>query len=581
MLKIYSNCIFKVVFTAALLILTQSCSRGGGSGENSGSPHVPVISVFEAAPSAITLPQDVTLSFSVSGADSLIIDHGVGTVTGMAAVDVHVSTTTTYTLTASNATGSATAETTVTLVPPMVEEAPDSFYFGWNVHLASYYNRGFLTPVFDKILELGSNSLRCGLEWSWMQHNNTTDFSVGNDLKAEVEITNSNTLSSSPLAFIDLVGFANALFWSQDTQDITVNPGVQGSVFDVYAAGFENYVQFEMALRPRQAFYEIYNEWNLGFHISGSTPSRDEVIQGDTYARLVTRVAPKIRMTDPDALILTAGLADCKGTGLPYGACFPWLIDQLNFLAGFEGNLKLIDGVAIHTYADMNVLSMPERLYSGLVTGRSWLMERSPSYAAAPKDFYITEAGFPLITAGGSTLSEQDQSDNLQRLFFLFRTLPYVKGIWVYDFIDDAYSGREGSFGVLRGDQSEKTAYGQLKALALLIKKATGWTLLHGDIKVTPWANRLTDQWISYYPKTFFAVRCDYANTALQKNQRITIVWSPTGQPLSVTATSNAPMTMTGDYGGQPSPLPSGSIIQATSRPLFIVQDEGQTLTLF
>jgi hypothetical protein len=578
--KIFSLC-FWVIALFSTILFTNACKKGGNSIE----PEIiavqaPIISTFTATPSEITSEKDVTLGFSVSGADTLFIDQGVGNVTGMTGINVHVAATTTYTLTATNARGSVTATAAVILIPQAVTESPDSFYFGWNVHLAGYYNRGFLTPVFQKIQDLGANSLRCGLEWGWMQYNNTTSFSLGADLKAETDIVNANTASDNPMAYIDLVGFENSLFWNQITQDITVNPASPGSVFDVYATGYANYVQHEISLRPRQTFYEIYNEWNLGFHINNATLSHDAVRDGDTYARLVTRIAPVIRSQTPDALILTAGLADCKGSGLPYGACFPWLIDQLNYLAGFKGDISLIDGVAIHTYADMNILAMPERLYSSLVTGRSWLMERSPAYAASPKDFYITEAGFPLITAGGQTFTEQDQANNLERLFFLFRTLPYVKGIWIYDFIDDAISGREGSFGILKGDQSEKAAYARLKALAPLIKKGTSWALIHGDIKVTPWTNRLTDQWINYYPKQFFAVECLHADAVKQKNQKITILWSPTGQSINVTVTSPKPMTITSDFSSDPVVLSSGSTVQASPRPLFIFQDKENSLTL-
>lgn len=450
----------------------------------------------------------------------------------------------------------------------------DSFYFGWNVHLASYDKRGVLMPVFAKLQEIGANSLRGGLEWTWMQYQNTTSFSSSPELQAETNIVNANTLSANPMSMLDVVGFANELFWHQATQDITVNPTTPGSVFDTYAKGYVKYVQHEMELRPRQTFYEIHNEWNYGFHIDSATPNYDLVRLGDTYARLFVSVAPAIRTKNASAKILTAGVADCKGPNMPWGACYPWVIDQLEYIAALHGSLDLVDGVAVHTYADTNTLAMPERLYSGLLSGRDWLMQQSPAFAANPKDFYLTEAGFPQITAGNGTLTEQEQSNNLQRLFFLYRTLPYVKGIWVYDFIDDSLAGREGSFGVLKNDQGEKVAYGQLKALSPLIKRGTSWVLLHGDVSATPWAKRLTDQWISRFPKQFFAVQALYAN------QRVTMVWSPTAQPLNVQVTSADAMTMTTDFAVPPVALETNAVLTATSRPLFIFQAPSASLTL-
>jgi hypothetical protein len=74
----------------------------------------PVISSFTASPSVIAPGQSSTLSWSVSGATSLSISPGVGPVTGTS-VSVSPTTTTEYVLTASNAAGSTTARTTVTV----------------------------------------------------------------------------------------------------------------------------------------------------------------------------------------------------------------------------------------------------------------------------------------------------------------------------------------------------------------------------------------------------------------------------------------------------------------------------------
>jgi Glycoside hydrolase family 44 len=74
----------------------------------------PVISSFSAAPASITTGQSSTLSWTGTGATSLSIDQGVGTVTGTSKA-VSPTATTAYTLTATNANGSVTASTTVTV----------------------------------------------------------------------------------------------------------------------------------------------------------------------------------------------------------------------------------------------------------------------------------------------------------------------------------------------------------------------------------------------------------------------------------------------------------------------------------
>jgi hypothetical protein len=96
------------------MVLLLACG-GGGSAETSTAAR-PVIGAFAVAPATITSGQDVTLTWSVAGAESLSLSPGIGPVTGTGAT-VHASATTTYTLTATNASGTDTAQSTVTLAP--------------------------------------------------------------------------------------------------------------------------------------------------------------------------------------------------------------------------------------------------------------------------------------------------------------------------------------------------------------------------------------------------------------------------------------------------------------------------------
>jgi hypothetical protein len=95
---------------AALAIAASGCSQ-------SAAPAVPVIGSFAATPASILPGASSLLSWTVSGASSLSIDHGVGGVTGTS-ISVTPATTTTYRLTATNGAGTATADATVTVVPP-------------------------------------------------------------------------------------------------------------------------------------------------------------------------------------------------------------------------------------------------------------------------------------------------------------------------------------------------------------------------------------------------------------------------------------------------------------------------------
>ena len=79
----------------------------------------PIISSFTASPDTIAPGASSTLSWDVTGADTVIIDNGVGTAAGPS-VSVTPSVSTTYTLTAANAAGSVTARALVTVTGSFV-----------------------------------------------------------------------------------------------------------------------------------------------------------------------------------------------------------------------------------------------------------------------------------------------------------------------------------------------------------------------------------------------------------------------------------------------------------------------------
>jgi hypothetical protein len=115
----------------AFLIGLFAC--GGGSKDGTGTTHVtppsaPSIASFDALPNAIMTGDSASLSWSVTGATGLSIDHEVGGVTGQSHITVSPTTTTTYTLTATNDGGSSTKQTTVTVgstpVAPVIVTQP-------------------------------------------------------------------------------------------------------------------------------------------------------------------------------------------------------------------------------------------------------------------------------------------------------------------------------------------------------------------------------------------------------------------------------------------------------------------------
>ncbi len=84
-------------------------------------PAKPVINSFTANPQTITQGQSTTLSWGVTGSSAVLsINQNVGTVTGTSKI-VSPTATTTYTLTASNAGGTTTAQVSVNVIVPQVQ----------------------------------------------------------------------------------------------------------------------------------------------------------------------------------------------------------------------------------------------------------------------------------------------------------------------------------------------------------------------------------------------------------------------------------------------------------------------------
>ena len=81
----------------------------------------PVIGAFTASPASITSGQGSVLSWSLSGADTVSIDNGIGPESNASSSSATVSPsqTTSYTLTAINYIGTTTAQTTVTVTVPV------------------------------------------------------------------------------------------------------------------------------------------------------------------------------------------------------------------------------------------------------------------------------------------------------------------------------------------------------------------------------------------------------------------------------------------------------------------------------
>jgi len=91
-------------------------------GCNGLNPTEPVINSFNADSATITEGESVTLSWQVTDADDVSINQGIGSVGLSGSTSVSPTSTTNYTLTATNSAGSSIATVTITVNPAIVEQ---------------------------------------------------------------------------------------------------------------------------------------------------------------------------------------------------------------------------------------------------------------------------------------------------------------------------------------------------------------------------------------------------------------------------------------------------------------------------
>ena len=112
----FTHVLRRAATNAAAAFLAALIAACGGNDYGTAVLVAPTIATFTVTPAAQAFGGgQVVLSWSAPGASTLVIDNGVGDVSGLSSKAVNVTANTTFTLTASNSYGSATATTAVTV----------------------------------------------------------------------------------------------------------------------------------------------------------------------------------------------------------------------------------------------------------------------------------------------------------------------------------------------------------------------------------------------------------------------------------------------------------------------------------
>ena len=307
--------------------------------------------------------------------------------------------------------------------------ADAKFIAGVCTHFAQ--GKGIVDANLSMIVQSGATSIRDEASWGGVEREKD---------KLVLAASHDNYVTRTLAAGLDplmILDYGNRHY---DGGDKPVSPEA--------IEGFVRYAEFMVRhFRGKIRMYEIWNEWDIS--IGGTKPGTAE-----TYVNLLKAVYPRMKAIDPSLLIM--GGAMTSG-GIRKG----WLDRMLE-----AGALAACDAVSIHTYN-----------YSGKDRSRTpeaWAefcaqAEASLRKANQGRDvpLYVTEMGWPTHTAANGT-APQLSGAYLARMFLLGRTMPYLRGIWWYDFQDDGWRPEynENNFGMVRPDLTAKPAYWVMKDVA-------------------------------------------------------------------------------------------------------------------
>jgi len=221
--------------------------------------------------------------------------------------------------------------------------------------------------------------------------------------------------------------------------------------------GYARYCELVVRhFKGRVRMYEIWNEWDLAGprHRGPATP--------ESYAKLLKAVYRRMKAADP-AITVLGGAA--TGGAVRRG----WLEDLLR-----AGALENVDAISIHTYmygAPDAASRRPEAWAQWIPQVESMLQKYS---GGKEVPLYITEMGWPTEIDRRGTPPALAAA-YLARTFLLARTMPFLKGLWWYDFQNDGWDSthNEHNFGLVRADLTPLPGYFTLSSIAELASRAT------------------------------------------------------------------------------------------------------------
>ncbi len=207
--------------------------------------------------------------------------------------------------------------------------------------------------------------------------------------------------------------------------------------------------------RGRVAAYIIWNEPNLAREWSNRPPDPA------AYAALLKTAAARIRSADPNAQIVSAGLA-------PTNENSATAMDDRAFLRALyaAGARGAFDILAAHPYGFTNAPDDPRGAHDGLNFLRLLdLRDIMVANGDAAKPVWVTEFGYTTDPAASARVSDDQQAQFLPRAYEIAREqMPFVEMFTVWNLARGDASAQAG-YSLMRVDGSQKPAYAAVRAM--------------------------------------------------------------------------------------------------------------------
>ncbi len=200
-------------------------------------------------------------------------------------------------------------------------------------------------------------------------------------------------------------------------------------------AAFTRYATFvAQHFRGKVRFYEVWNEWDNGG--GGTIPGTV-----DDYVPLLKSVYAAIKRVDPNITVLSDAvvLGDFQKMA------------QLNVL-------RYADGISVHPYFFNHGPNKTPEAWANWMNATEASLSQANGGAAVP--LYVTEIGWPTHW-GTDGVSLVRSAAYAARLLLLARTMPFLKGLWWYDFINDGQDPHStyNNYGLVWNDLTPKPGF--------------------------------------------------------------------------------------------------------------------------